>query len=159
MTSLRRHRAGDQHRADDQVGAAHRVLDVARVRVERLDRAAEHVLEVAHRLGADVEHGDLRAHADGDGRRVAPDDAAAEDDHATATRAGHAAEQHALAAALLLEARRADLHGHAAGDFAHRAEQRERAVVELDGLVGDAGHLLRASSRVSSGSAARCRYV
>ena len=37
--------------------------------------------------------------------------------------------------------RRADLHGHAAGDLAHRAQQRKRAVVELDGLVGDAGHL------------------
>ena len=94
---------------------------LTRVRVERLDGAAEDVLEVRHRVGADVEHRDLRAHADRDGRRVAPDDAAAEDDDATAPRPGHAAEEDALAAALLLEARRADLHGHAPRDLAHRA--------------------------------------
>ena len=59
---------------------------------------------------------------------------------------GHAAEEHALAAALLLEARRADLHGHAPGDLAHRPEQRQRAVVELDRLVGDAGRRLLCAS-------------
>ena len=99
----------------------------------------------------DVEHGDLRAHADRDRRRVAPDHAAAEDDDAAAAHAGHAAEEHALAAVLLLEARRADLHRHAAGDLAHRAEQRKRAVVELDRLVGDAATFFSTSSGVSSG--------
>ena len=137
VTSFGATAPGDEHGADDEVGAPHRLLDVGRVGVERLDGAAEHVLEVAHRLGAHVEHRDLRAHADGDGRRVAPDDAAAEDDDAPAPRAGHAAEEHALAAALLLEARGADLHGHAPGDLAHRPEQRKRAVLELDGLVRD----------------------
>ena len=33
---------------------------------------------------------------------------------------------------------RADLGGHAAGDLGHRGEQRQRAVRELDRLVGDA---------------------
>jgi hypothetical protein len=70
------------------------------------------------------------------------DDAAAEDGHAAAARAGDAAEEHALAAAPLLQRGGAGLHGHAARDLAHRAQQRERAVGELDGLVGDRAHLL-----------------
>jgi hypothetical protein len=68
------------------------------------------------------------------------DDAAAQDDDVAAPRAGHAAEQEALAAALLLEVRRADLHGHAAGHLAHRAQERQRAVGPLDRLVGDRAH-------------------
>ena len=136
---LRRRGARDEHRPDDEVGPRDHFFDVRRVGVERLDRAAEDVLEVGHRVGADVEHGHLRAHPDRDGRRVAPDDAAAEDDHAAAPRARDAAEQDALAAALLLEERRADLDGHAPGDLAHGPEQRQRAVVELDGLVGNRG--------------------
>ena len=52
--------------------------------------------------------------------------------------AGDAADEHAAAAERLLQVRRADLRGHAAGDLGHRGEQRERAVGQLDGLVGDA---------------------
>ena len=139
MTSFGAAAPGDEDRADEQIGAGRHLLDVGGVRVERLDGAAEDVFEVGHRLGANVEHRDLRAHADRDRRRVAADDAAAEDDDPSATRPGDAAEQDALAAALLLEARRADLHGHAARDLAHRPQEREAAVFELDGLVGDAG--------------------
>src|SRR5687767_10319569 len=54
---------------------------------------------------------------------------------------GHAADAHACAAALLLQARGADLHGHATCDLAHRAKQRQRPVVRLDGLVRDGGDL------------------
>jgi hypothetical protein len=43
---------------------------------------------------------------------------------------------------LLLQAHRPDLDRHAAGHLAHRAEQGEASVVELDGLVGDRGHPL-----------------
>ncbi len=53
--------------------------------------------------------------------------------------AGHAAEQHARAALLLLQAMRADLHRHAPRDLAHRRQQRQRAARVGDGLVGDAG--------------------
>ena len=70
--------------------------------------------------------------------RVRADDAAADDGDAAALDAGHAAEQHALAAALALEVRRAGLHGHAAGDRAHRREQRQVAGRRLDRLVRDA---------------------
>ena len=40
---------------------------------------------------------------------------------------------------LLLEVGGGDLDRHAAGDRGHRLQQRQAAVVELDGLVGDAG--------------------
>ncbi len=52
--------------------------------------------------------------------------------------AGDAAHEHAAAAERLLQVRRADLCGHAAGDLGHRGEQRQRAVGKLDRLVGDA---------------------
>jgi hypothetical protein len=132
---------GDEDATDDEIGAHHGVLDVDRVRVERLDRTAEDVLEVRHRRGRHVENGDLGAHADRDRRRVPADHAAAEDDDPTAPGTGHAAEQDTLAAVLLLEAVRADLNGHASRHLAHRTEEGERAIVELDRLVGDAGDL------------------
>jgi hypothetical protein len=153
--------AGDEHRADDEVGAAHHRLDVVGVGVERLDGAAEDVLEVVHGLGADVEHGDLRAHAHGDVRGVAADDAAAEDHHAAAAGAGHAAEEHALAAAPAFSRHVAPACTamRPATSLIGRRE-RQRAVGELDGLVGHGrGPSSPASLRVSSGSAARWRYV
>ena len=57
---------------------------------------------------------------------------------ATALDARHAAEQHALAAALALEVRRAGLHRHPAGDRAHRRQQRQIARRRLERLVRDA---------------------
>ena len=41
--------------------------------------------------------------------------------------AGHAAQEHAGAALLLLQAMRADLHRHAPGDLAHGRQQRQPA--------------------------------
>ena len=70
---------------------------------------------------------------------LVPDDAAAEDHHLGRRDAGHAAQQHARAALLLLEAMGADLDRHAAGDLAHRRQQRQAAARIGDGLVGDAG--------------------
>ena len=52
--------------------------------------------------------------------------------------AGHAAEQHAAAAVVLLQVRGAGLDGQLAGDFTHREEERVGAVLELDRLERDA---------------------
>ena len=52
---------------------------------------------------------------------------------------GHAAEQHAAAAERLLEVEGAGLGRELAGDLAHRRQQRQPALLVLDGLVGDAG--------------------
>jgi len=117
------------------------VLQRVRRRVERLRAAEEDVVEVLEAVHVTVEDHDLGAHADRDLRRVHADDAAADDQHLRAVHAGHAAEQHALAAALLLEAPRADLDRHLARDLAHGLEQRQ-AALHLDGLVRDARDLL-----------------
>ena len=68
-----------------------------------------------------------------------PDVAGAEHHDARGSHAGRAAEQHAASAVLAFEEVRAHLRRHAAGDLAHRCEQRERARLHLHGLVGDAG--------------------
>ena len=47
--------------------------------------------------------------------------------------------RHSEAAVSLLQARGAHLDGHAAGDFAHRRQQRQRAVRRSHGLVGNRG--------------------
>ena len=85
---------------------------------------------------------DLGAHAEGDLGGVGADDAAADDADVAGGDAGDSAEQDAAAAVLFFEVGCADLDGHAAGDFAHRGEQRQRAGAVADRLVGDAGDLL-----------------
>ena len=80
----------------------------------------------------------MSAHAAGDVGGVDADDAGAEHDHVGRQHAGNAAHEHAASAERLLQVGRADLRGHAAGDLGHRREQRERAVGQLDRLVGDA---------------------
>ena len=72
-----------------------------------------------------------------DERRVVADDAAADDEHLRRAHARHAAEQEPAAALRLLEEARAHLRREAAGDLAHRREQRQLPVVGLDRLVRD----------------------
>ena len=69
--------------------------------------------------------------------RVRAGDTAADHDHACGRHAGHAAEQHAAATLGLLQVPGTDLHRHAAGHFAHRHQQRQRAVGRGHGLVGN----------------------
>ena len=79
----------------------------------------------------------MRAEAERDDRRVVADDAAADDDDAAGRDARDAAEQQTAPAERLLEEVRAGLRREAAGDLAHRREQRQPPVVGLDRLVGD----------------------
>ena len=64
-------------------------------------------------------------------------DTAAQDDHIGRRHAGDAAEQHAAAALLLLEAVGTGLNRHAARDLAHGREQRQAAPRVGHGLVGN----------------------
>ena len=57
--------------------------------------------------------------------------------------AADAAHEHAAAALGPHQRVRADLGRQPAGDLGHRGEQRQRAVGQLDGLVGDGGDLAR----------------
>ncbi len=133
--------AGDQDSADDEVGLADGVLDVVAVGGDGVDASAEDVVEFAEAVEVEVDEGDLRAHAEGDLGGVGADDAAADDADVAGRNAGDAAEQDAAAAVLLLEVGCADLDAHAAGDFAHGGQQRQRAGAVANGLVGDAGDL------------------
>src|SRR5690606_42052182 len=64
--------------------------------------------------------------------------------------AWRAAEQDAHAAGRLFEMPGADLNGHAAGDAAHRSEQRQRAARAGHRLVGDGRDTDRKSTRLNS---------
>ena len=61
--------------------------------------------------------------------------------------AGRAAHQHAAPPVVALEEVGAHLRGEPAGHLAHRRQQRQRPVVELDGLVGERGRLRRDQRR------------
>ena len=131
--------ARNEHAADDQVGVLQGFRDGPGVGGEGDDEAVEDVVEFAQAVETAVDDGDVRAHADRDFGGIGADDAAAEDGHVRRRDAGDAAEQNAAAAVGTLQILRADLHGHASGDFAHGGEQRQRAVALDDGFVGDAG--------------------
>ena len=110
-----------------------------RRRHHEADAAGEDLVEMAHPVDRALEDGHARAQAERDHGRVVADDPAADHEHPARRDSGDAAEQEAAAAERLLEEVRAGLRGEPAGDLAHRREQRQRAVVGLDGLVGDAG--------------------
>ena len=113
--------------------------DLQARRHHEADAAGEDLVEVAHAVDRALEDRHVRAEADRDDRGVVADDAAADDEHAPGRDARHAAEQQAAPAERLLEEVRAGLRREAAGDLAHRREQRQPPVVGLDGLVGDGG--------------------
>ena len=130
---------GDQHRADDQVGVEHRPLDLVGVRRDGLAVALVDRVHLAQPGDVAVEQQHLGLHAERDRGGVLAGDAGADDDDLRRVHAGDAAHQHAAAAALAHQVVRADLRREPAGDLGHRREQRQRAVGQLHGLVGDAG--------------------
>src|SRR5690606_13545721 len=113
-----------------------RVLFRSQVAVERL-------LQIPQAVDVDVDQGHVGAHPQRDAGRAGAYVARADDDHVRGRHAGHAAQEPAAAAPGLLQELRADLHGHAPGPFAHPRQLRRRSI----------------SVRVSSGTAARCKYV
>ena len=131
VTTIGRPPAGDEHRADDEVGLGDAALDRAAVGGQRHDAALVDLVDEAEPVEVLVEQVDLGLHAGRDPRRVPADVAGAEHDDARRLHAGRAAEQHAAAALGRLEEVGADLHGHPPGDLAHRREQRQRAVGAL----------------------------
>ena len=88
-----------------------------------------------------VEEDHLGLHALGDPRCVPSHVAGTEHDDPTGLDAGRPTQQDAAAAPVTLEVMGADLGGHAAGDLAHRRQQRQGAVVQLHCLVTDGGRL------------------
>ncbi len=70
---------------------------------------------------------------------LVPATTGAEDDNLGRGDTGDTAEQDALAASGVLEGGSADLRRHAAGDFRHRSQQRQRTGGRGHRLIGDAG--------------------
>ena len=87
---VRRARAGDQHRADDHVGLAHRLGHVGHVRIQAGDVRA-HGARRDQLVAVLVEHDDFGAEARGHQRGIAAGHAAAEHHDAAAFRGRHAA--------------------------------------------------------------------
>ena len=122
-----------------------------------LSPTAELVGQPAHPIDRLVENRDVGLQADGDLRGIGARDAAAENDDLGRRNTRYSAEQLAEAAGFLFEALRTDLNRHAAGDFAHRREQRQAAVgaVTVSYAIADAPDAINASA--CARSAARCR--
>ena len=137
VISFGRRGARHQHRADHEVGLEHVVLHRLARGEDGVDGGAELLVDGVEPVDIDVEHGHLRLEPDRHARGVDAGDAAAEHDDLGRRHAGHAAEQHAAPALLHLQAMRAGLDRHAAGDLAHGRQQRQAAARARHRLVGD----------------------
>ena len=136
---LGRRGAGNQHRADHQVGVGQALFDGVAGGVDGGQLVAVQLVQVLQAVERAVEDGDVRVHAHRHARGVDAHHAAADHQHFGRLHAGHAAEQHAGTALRFLQRMRAGLDRHAAGHFRHRRQQRQAALAVGDGLVGDAG--------------------
>ena len=136
---LGRCRTRHQHRADDQVAFRHRAFDRRLGGILRLDGRPEVQVELGQAIRVDVVDGDVGAKAGRHHRGVDARDAAAEDRDLARVHAGHAAQEDPASALFLFEVMLADMNRHAAGDFAHRLEERKRAGGAGHGFIGDAG--------------------
>jgi hypothetical protein len=148
--------AGDEHRADHDVGVGHRPGHVRGVRIEPRDIGADGARR-DQLVAVHVEHDHFGPEARRDDRRVAAGDTAAEHHDLAALRRRHAAEQDALAAlrlvqqvvATCIDSRPAmSLIGASSGSRPWASSTVSKATA-----VQPISHRLR----VSSGSAARCR--
>ena len=138
---LRGRRTRHEHGADEDVGAFQRAGDGERAGHERVRAPGPALLHHAQLVEARVEHRDARAERHGGIDRVLGDDASAEDDDVRGGGAGQPRQQLAAAGPWLAQEVCGYLGRHAAGDLAHGDEQRQRAVGQLHGLVGDGGDL------------------
>src|SRR3954452_20299666 len=111
--------AGNQDRADDEIGFLDRVFEIEARRVAGLDAAAVLGVNLAKGVDVQVEDGDASAHALGDGGGVVAGHSAADDDDVGRRYAGDATHQDAAAAVGAHQVVRADLGGEAARDLTH----------------------------------------
>ena len=113
------------------------LLDLEARRHEQADASGEDLVEVPHPVDRALEDRHAGAETEGDDRGVVADDAAAEDDDVAGLDARCPRQEDAAPAERLLEEVGGRLRREPAGDLAHRGEQRQAAVVGLDGLVRD----------------------
>ena len=151
---FRRLRAGNQHRTDHQIGVSELLADVVFRGHERLDVARHHVGQVGEPLQRNVADRHVGARSGGRAGRGHTDHAGSDDEDLGGFHARNAAQQHALAAARLLEEVASLLRGHAPRHLGHGNEQRQRTVGPFDRLVGAADRPAvdhRMSQRLATG--------
>ena len=131
--------AGQQHGADQQVGPGHQPLDQGAAAHQGDHPTAAVRFQAPQPLGRAVQQEHLRIHGGGDPCGVPAHRASAQHHHPSRAHAGAAPHQDAAAAMGLLQQVRPHLGRQPAGDLAHRRQQRQAAVLELHGFVGDGG--------------------
>ena len=129
--------AGNQHRADDQIGSQSFTEQVVAGCHQHPRPAPELCAEFAQAGNGLVEYGHVRLQADRHGGRVGAGNAAPDDHHPGRRDPRHAAEQHATPAVRILQRERTHLNRHASGHLAHGREQRQPAAGGGHRLVGD----------------------
>ena len=141
LEQLRGRAAGNQHGSDDQVRILQHPFHVAVVGDQRLDMRAEHVVQLFQAFQADIQNGDIGAHAYGDLAGIHPHRAAAQDHHVGLRCSRYARQQDALPAEALFQIFRAFLDGQPARDLAHRRQAGQAPVLLLNRLIGHRLHL------------------
>ena len=129
--------ARDQHRSHQQVGNGHLLFDIMLVGHQGRDPAGKDVFQVGQSVQIGIEHGDGGAQGGCHPGRIGAHGAAADNGYVAVLHPRHPAQQDAAAAFFPGKKMGAYLDGHPAGHFAHRCQQREIAVFQLNGFVTD----------------------
>ena len=102
-------------------------------------QVVHHQIEKSQTLHVYIENCDVRAETFRHAQRVHARSSAADHDHAPRQNSRHSAQQHSAAAIVFGQKIGSHHHRHAAGDLAHRFQQRQ-SVVDLDRLICNGGH-------------------
>src|SRR5215216_150392 len=133
---LGRFRPVHEHGPDDHVRFRHVGGGPRPVRDDQVHPAPENVREVREPLGVDVKNPHYGAHPHRDLGGLHAHHAAADDRDLRSRGPRHAAKEQTRPALRALQATGRRLRGHPAGDLAHRGEQGQAPVRELDRLIG-----------------------
>ena len=131
--------AGNEHRTDDDIGGGQFLADVMLGGIEGVHIGRHLGSELFQTGQRHIGDGDIGSHAGSDTRCRLTHGAASQYEHAGRLHAGHASHEFSLSTLCLLQVVGSVLGSHPAGHLTHGNEQRQRAVIALNGLVGNAG--------------------
>ncbi len=129
--------AGDEHRADDEIGIGDMTLDRVHRREDGVQHGAELKIEIVEALERFLDHIDPRFHAHRDAHRIGARDAAAEHDDLGRMDTGHTAEQDSRTPLLPFQIMGSHLDAHAPRHLAHGGEERQPSAAIADRFVRD----------------------
>ncbi len=134
---LRRCGAGDQDRADDEVGFRHQLIDGVLGRIDGVNPAAPDIVELPQTRQRAIEDRHVGAEADRHVGRMRAGNTATDDDDPGGLHARHAAEQYTATAVRFLQCKRTRLDRQPAGNFRHRRQERQGSIFRRYCLVGN----------------------